>query len=81
MNFIISLIIGGLAGLLAGYIRKGSGFGFFGNIIVGLIGGFVGNLIFSTFGIQDTNFLGSVLVSTAGAVVLLFVLGLFGGNE
>jgi uncharacterized membrane protein YeaQ/YmgE (transglycosylase-associated protein family) len=81
MNFIISLIIGGIAGLLAGLIRKGSGFGFFGNVLVGLIGGFVGNLIFSAFGIQDTNFIGSIFVSTIGAVVLLFVVGFFTGNK
>jgi uncharacterized membrane protein YeaQ/YmgE (transglycosylase-associated protein family) len=80
MNFIISLIIGGLAGLFAGLIRKGSGFGFFGNVVVGLIGGFVGNLIFSAFGIQDTNFIGSIFVSTLGAVVLLAVVGFFSGN-
>jgi uncharacterized membrane protein YeaQ/YmgE (transglycosylase-associated protein family) len=78
MGIFISLIIGGLAGLLAGIIRRGHGFGFFGNIIVGLVGGFVGNIIFSAFGIQDTNFIGSVVVSTIGAVALLLVLGIFG---
>jgi uncharacterized membrane protein YeaQ/YmgE (transglycosylase-associated protein family) len=80
MNFIISLVTGGIAGLLAGMIRKGSGFGFFGNVIVGLIGGFVGNLIFSFFGIQDTNFIGSIFVSTIGAVLLLFIFGIFANN-
>jgi uncharacterized membrane protein YeaQ/YmgE (transglycosylase-associated protein family) len=78
MGIIISLIIGGIAGLLAGIIRRGHGFGFFGNIIVGLVGGFIGNIIFSAFGIQDTNFIGSIAVSTIGAVVLLLVLGMFG---
>jgi uncharacterized membrane protein YeaQ/YmgE (transglycosylase-associated protein family) len=75
MSFIISLIVGGIAGLLAGLIRKGKGYGFFGNIIIGLIGGFVGNLIFGLFGITDTNFIGSIVVSTVGAVILLSVLG------
>jgi uncharacterized membrane protein YeaQ/YmgE (transglycosylase-associated protein family) len=80
MNFIISLIIGGIAGLLAGLIRKGSGFGFFGNVIIGLIGGFIGNFIFSLFGIEDTNFIGSIFVSTLGAVVLLTIMSFFNRN-
>jgi uncharacterized membrane protein YeaQ/YmgE (transglycosylase-associated protein family) len=77
MSIIISLIIGGIAGLLAGMIRKGSGFGFFGNIVVGLVGGFVGNILFGLLGINDTNFIGSIFVSTIGAVALLFILGIF----
>jgi uncharacterized membrane protein YeaQ/YmgE (transglycosylase-associated protein family) len=76
-SIIISLFIGGLAGLLAGYIQKGEGFGFFGNIIVGLIGGFIGNFLFGLLGIQDSNFLGSIVISTVGAVVLLYLLRLF----
>jgi uncharacterized membrane protein YeaQ/YmgE (transglycosylase-associated protein family) len=77
MSLLISLFIGGLAGLLAGMIRKGHGFGFFGNIVIGLVGGFVGNFVFSLFGIQDTNFIGSILVSTIGAVILLYGIGQF----
>lgn len=77
MSIIISLIIGGIAGLLAGMIRKGSGFGLVGNIVIGLFGGFIGNIIFGLLGINDTNFIGSIFVSTIGAVVLLFILGIF----
>jgi uncharacterized membrane protein YeaQ/YmgE (transglycosylase-associated protein family) len=81
MSIIISLIIGGLAGLFAGMIRKGHGFGFFGNIVVGLIGGFIGNFLFGLLGVQDTNFIGSVLVSTAGAIILLWIIGMFNNKE
>ena len=81
MSIIISLIIGGIAGLLAGIIRKGHGFGFFGNIIIGLLGGFFGNIIFGFFGIQDTNFIGSILVSTIGAVALLYIISLFNKSK
>ena len=80
MNIIIWLIIGGIAGFLAGIIKKGSGFGIFGNIIVGLVGSVVGGYIFGLFGIQDTNFIGSTLVATSGAVILLSIFGLFSGR-
>jgi uncharacterized membrane protein YeaQ/YmgE (transglycosylase-associated protein family) len=80
MSIIISLIIGGLAGLFAGWIQKGQGFGFVGNIIVGLIGGFIGNLLFGLLGIQDSNFIGSIIISTIGAVVLLYLISLFRNN-
>ena len=81
MNILIWILIGGIAGYLAGVINKGSGFGLFGNIAVGLIGSVVGGYIFSLFGIPDTNFIGSIVVSTVGAVVLLFVVGLFTGRK
>jgi len=80
MNIIIWLIIGAIAGFLAGNIKKGSGFGIFGNIIVGLIGSVVGGFVFGLFGIQDTNFIGSTLVATAGAVILLTIVGVFSGR-
>jgi uncharacterized membrane protein YeaQ/YmgE (transglycosylase-associated protein family) len=78
MGFIISLVVGGLAGLIAGNIRKGRGYGFFGNVIVGLIGGFVGNSIFSALGFSGSpNFVGNVVISTIGAVTFLSLLGIF----
>lgn len=77
MNILYGVIIGGIAGWLAGQIKKGSGFGLFGNIIVGILGGFVGSIVFGFFGIEDTNILGSVLISTAGAVIFLTILNLF----
>ena len=81
MNFIIWLLIGALAGWLAGNITKGSGFGIIGNIVVGLIGSLLGGFVFGFFGIQDTNFIGSTLVATAGAVILLTVANLFRGKS
>ncbi|NJL96440.1 GlsB/YeaQ/YmgE family stress response membrane protein [Candidatus Gracilibacteria bacterium] len=77
MNLLYSLIIGGIAGLLAGLIRKGEGFGFFGNIIVGLIGGFLGGVIFGALGVDGDGFIGNLIVSTIGAVVFLWLVGLF----
>lgn len=83
MGLIISLIIGGVAGLLAGQIRKGSGFGLFGNILVGIVGGFVGDFLAGTFlGMNDANgFVPRLVVSTIGAVVLLAILNFFGNKS
>lgn len=82
MGLIYSLIIGGIAGLLAGVIRKGSGFGFFGNIVVGIIGGFVGNFLADLVGLRgDANLLGQILTSTVGAIVLLSILNFFGNKS
>jgi uncharacterized membrane protein YeaQ/YmgE (transglycosylase-associated protein family) len=61
-------------------VTKGEGFGFFGNIIVGLIGGLIGNFIFGFFGFSDPNFIGSIIVSTVGAVILLYFINMFRNN-
>lgn len=81
MNFFIWLLIGALAGFFAGNITKGSGFGILGNIFVGLIGSLLGGFLFGFFGIQDTNFIGSTVVATVGAIVLLTVVNLFRGRN
>jgi uncharacterized membrane protein YeaQ/YmgE (transglycosylase-associated protein family) len=73
-----SIIIGGVAGWLAGVLMKGGGFGLLGNIVIGIIGGFVGGWLFDKFGI---NFLsgvtGDLVEGVVGAVVLLFIASLF----
>ncbi len=79
-SLIVSLIIGGLAGWLAGIIRKGSGFGLLTNIGVGILGGFLGNILFGFLGIQGDGFIASLIISTLGAVVLLAILSFFQKN-
>lgn len=73
-GLLVAIIVGGIAGFIAGQIRKGSGYGFFGNIIVGIIGAFVGSLVLGLFGIQDTNILGEIIVATVGALIFLAIL-------
>lgn len=73
-GLIVAIIVGGIAGFLAGQIRKGSGYGFFGNIVVGIIGAFVGSLVLGLFGIQDTNIIGEIIVATLGALIFLAIL-------
>ena len=75
MGIILYLVIGAVAGWLAGLIMKGRGFGVLGNIIVGIIGGFLGGLLFGLLGITSTGLIGSLISSLAGAVLLLFIVG------
>lgn len=73
-----SIIIGALAGFIAGKIMKGGGFGVFLNIILGIVGGAVGGWLFGILGISVADgWLGDLIVGSIGAIVLLFVAGLF----
>lgn len=80
MNIILFLIVGLIAGWLAGLVVEGHGLGTVGNIIVGVIGAFVGGLIFDAFGMTSFGFWQSVGMSAIGAIVFLFVVGLFTGS-
>ena len=76
-GLIISLIVGAVAGWLAGTMMRGGGFGVVGNIIVGIVGGLIGGWLFTRLGISGGGgLLGSLVVSTIGAAALLFVVGL-----
>lgn len=72
-ELIIFLVIGAVAGWLAGKLMKGGGFGLLGNIIVGIIGAVIGGFVFGMLGITTTGLIGSIVTATAGAVLLLFV--------
>jgi len=55
---------------------KGSGFGLLGNIIVGILGAVVGGFVFGLLGISAGGLLGSIVTATAGAALLLYIIGL-----
>ncbi len=76
MNFILFLIIGAIAGWLAGRVMKGKGFGIIGNLIVGIIGAFIGGFVFGLLGIATYGLIGSLISSLAGAIILLWIIGL-----
>lgn len=73
MGILISVLIGAVAGWLAGQIMKGGGYGLLVNIILGIVGGFVGNLVFGIIGLDATNVIGRIICATVGAVVLIAV--------
>lgn len=76
MGIIAYLIIGALAGWLAGNFMKGKGFGLIGNIIVGIVGSVIGGFLFTLIGLGAAGFIGSLVTATVGAVVLLYIIGL-----
>lgn len=75
-GLLIWLLIGAIAGWLAGIIVKGYGFGLIGNIVVGIVGAFVGGWLFGQFGIVGNGVLGAILGATIGAVIILFLIRL-----
>lgn len=77
MSFVWFLIVGLVAGWLAGQLVKGGGFGLIGNLVVGVVGAFIGGFLFRTFGASaGGGLLGSIIVATVGAIVLLFLVRL-----
>lgn len=83
-NWLGALIIGGLAGWVASMIMKtNASMGIFMNILVGIIGAVIGNLLLPLFGASGTTGfnLWSFVVALIGAVVLLFLVKLFTGNK
>ena len=77
MNIILFLLIGAVAGWLAGKLMKGGGFGLVVNIIVGVIGGFLGGWLMSLVGIEKGGLVWEIITSVIGACLLIFVLSLF----
>ena len=74
---LIILVIGAVAGWLAGQIVRGMGFGLIGNIVVGIVGAFIAGWLLPRIGIViGGGMLGSIINATIGAVVLLVILGL-----
>lgn len=80
MGIIAFLLIGIIAGWLAGKIIRGGGFGIIGNMAVGVVGAVIGGFIFSFVGITTGGWLGSIATATVGALVLLFLVGLIKGK-
>ncbi|HWJ01516.1 MAG TPA: GlsB/YeaQ/YmgE family stress response membrane protein [Burkholderiales bacterium] len=77
MNLLWFLIVGLVAGWLAGVLVKGGGFGLIGDLVVGVIGAILGGWLFSAFGASaGGGLVGSIIVATIGAVVLLLIVRL-----
>ena len=73
-SLIVFLIIGGIAGFVAGKVMKGRGFGVVGNIVVGIIGAFFGGFLFGILGLSAHGFVGSLIMATLGAIALLAII-------
>ena len=75
-HFLLFLVIGVVAGFLAGKIMKGSGFGLIGDLIIGVIGAFIGVWVFGLLGISSGGIIGLLIAAVVGALLLLYVIRL-----
>ena len=74
---VYTIIIGAVSGWLAGVIRSGYGFGLLGNIVIGILGAFLGSWLFRQMGISaGGGLVGQIITGVVGALVLLFLIGL-----
>ncbi|CAN5225652.1 GlsB/YeaQ/YmgE family stress response membrane protein [soil metagenome] len=76
-SLLIFLVVGIVAGWLAGQIVRGGGFGLVGDLIVGVVGAFIAGLLFPALGISlGGGILGAIIAAAIGAIVLLFLIRL-----
>jgi uncharacterized membrane protein YeaQ/YmgE (transglycosylase-associated protein family) len=80
-GFIGTIVIGLLAGWIAGTVTRGRGFGCIVNVLLGLIGAFIGRWIFLKLGIVIWGFFGTLAAATVGAVLLVAVARLVAGSR
>ncbi|HKA40799.1 MAG TPA: GlsB/YeaQ/YmgE family stress response membrane protein [Burkholderiales bacterium] len=77
MEFVWFIVVGLVAGWLAGLLVKGGGFGVIGDIVVGVLGALLGGFLFTSMGASaGGGLVGSIIVATIGAVILVFILRL-----
>jgi uncharacterized membrane protein YeaQ/YmgE (transglycosylase-associated protein family) len=82
MELLVVLLAGGAAGWLGSMIYKGSGLGLFGDIIVGLLGGWLGYWLFGRLGIfLGHGLLGYIFTSAIGAIIILFLVRVIFGKR
>ena len=82
MSILTWIIVGLIAGVLASLVMGGTGYGLIGDIIIGIVGAFVGGWAFSALGVNSPfgGLAGTIFVAFIGAVILLFVLRLIRGG-
>jgi uncharacterized membrane protein YeaQ/YmgE (transglycosylase-associated protein family) len=82
MGLIAWIIVGLLAGWLAGIVMKGSGYGLLGDLLLGLIGAVVGGWLFGLIlpSAEPSGLIGSIIVATIGAIVLVAIVRLVRGQ-
>ena len=76
MSLLWFLLIGLIAGWLAGKIMKGSGYGVIGDIIIGIVGAVIGGHVLAWLGVATYGLIGSLLSALLGAIILIFIVRL-----
>ena len=72
-GLIWAVVIGLIAGWLAGKVMKGRGYGVLMDIVLGIVGGVIGRFVFGLLGLSSWNVIGSIVVSFVGAVILIWL--------
>jgi uncharacterized membrane protein YeaQ/YmgE (transglycosylase-associated protein family) len=72
-GLITSLIVGALAGWIAGALARGKGFGLLMNLVLGIVGSVIGGFLFDVVGLRATGFIGSLICSVLGAMIVLWI--------
>jgi uncharacterized membrane protein YeaQ/YmgE (transglycosylase-associated protein family) len=75
-SILVWIIIGGIAGWLAGRLVKGYGFGLIGNVVIGILGAGVASLLAPSLGVHTESVGGNIVASLLGALVLLLLVGM-----
>ncbi|SFV35085.1 GlsB/YeaQ/YmgE family stress response membrane protein [Hyphomicrobium facile] len=70
------IVIGAIAGWLAGLLVKGYGFGLIGNIIIGILGAGIAGILAQSMGLYTESTAGNIVAAVVGSLILLFVVGL-----
>lgn len=78
ISLLILIIVGGIAGWLAGVLLRGSGFGLVGNIFIGVVGALLAGFLLKMLAMVAIGLTGTILAAAGGAFVLLFLVRLFG---
>lgn len=80
-NLIAWILVGLIAGALAGMVVRGRGYGCIGNIIVGLVGSVIGSILASALDLGTFHFCGSIFISFIGAAIFVAILQLLSGGD
>jgi uncharacterized membrane protein YeaQ/YmgE (transglycosylase-associated protein family) len=84
LNMLIALlwwlVVGLVAGALAGFVMRGGGFGIVGDIIVGIVGAIIGGFLAGLLGLGTSNLIGSIIIAFIGACILIAILRLVAGR-
>jgi len=73
MYILWQIVIGILAGFLAGKIMRGRGYGLLVDLLLGIVGSMLGGLIFGLLGLYSSGLVGELVVATIGAVLLIYI--------
>ncbi len=79
-SLLVIIVVGIIAGWLAGLIVQGGGLGIIGDLVIGIVGAFIGNWLFGYFHVHiASGIVGAIISATVGAVILLFIVRLVTG--